>query len=75
MNDEEHRHSGIGFMTPAAVHFGRAQALQAHRAQVLQAVYAAHPARFKGRFPSPLELPAIVGINLPNRNPWRPPMT
>jgi len=63
--NDEHRHSGIGFMTPAAVHFGRARALQAHRAQVLGAAYAAHPARFKGRAPMPPELPTIVGINLP----------
>ena len=63
--NDAHRHSGIGFMTPAAVHFGRAGALQAQHAQVLAAAYAAHPARFKGRLPSPPELPAIVGINLP----------
>ena len=63
--NDEHRHSGIGFMTPAAVHFGHAQTLHAQRAQVLAAAYAAHPARFKGRFPLPPELPEIVGINLP----------
>ena len=63
--NEEHRHSGIGFMTPAAVHFGHAGALHAQRARVLAAAYAAHPARFKSRFPVPPELPEIVGINLP----------
>jgi putative transposase len=63
--NEEHRHSGIGFMTPAAVHFGRAQALHQQRAAVLQAAYAAHPQRFKGRLPTPPALPQIVGINLP----------
>ena len=63
--NEEHRHSGIGFMSPAAVHFGRAQALQQQRAAVLQAAYAAHPQRFKGRLPTPPALPQIVGINLP----------
>ena len=52
-------------MTPAAMHFGRAGALHAKRAQVLQAAYAAHPARFKGRVPVPPKLPTIVGINLP----------
>lgn len=63
--NEEHRHSGIGFMTPAAVHFGRAAALHAQRTQVLAAAYRAHPSRFKGRIPMPPELPEIVGINLP----------
>jgi hypothetical protein len=63
--NDEHRHSGIGFMTPAAVHFGRTSALHAQRAQVLAAAYSAHPARFKGRVPMPPELPSIVGINPP----------
>jgi putative transposase len=63
--NEQHRHSGIGFMTPAAVHFGHAQALHQQRAAVLQGAYAAHPERFKGRRPTPPALPQIVGINLP----------
>ena len=66
--NDEHRHSGIGFMTPAAIHFGAAPALWQQRAKVLQAAYAAHPGRFKGRFPMPPKLPTIVGINLP-KNP------
>ncbi len=30
--NDEHRHSGIGFMTPATVHFGRAPAIDQQRA-------------------------------------------
>jgi putative transposase len=67
--NEQHRHSGIGFMTPAAVHFGHAQALHQRRVQVLQAAYAAHPERFKGRHPTPPQLPEIGGINLPKLEP------
>jgi putative transposase len=63
--NDEHRHSGIGFMTPAAVHFGRASAIDEQRRRVLQGAYAAHPERFKGRLPTPPALPEIVGINLP----------
>ena len=63
--NEEHRHSGIGFMTPAAVHFGQGAALHAQRAQVLKTAYAANPARFKHRVPTPPALPTVVGINLP----------
>jgi putative transposase len=63
--NDEHRHSGIGFMTPAAVHFGRAAAMQQQRAAVLAAAYRAHPERFKGKRPTPPVLPEIVGINLP----------
>ena len=66
--NNEHCHSGIGFMTPAAVHFGTAPALWHERAKVLQAAYRAHPERFKGKFPTPPKLPTIVGINLP-KNP------
>jgi putative transposase len=63
--NNEHRHSGIGFMTPAAVHFGTAPALWQQRAAVLQVAYLAHPERFKGKIPTPPDLPTIVGINLP----------
>jgi putative transposase len=63
--NEAHRHCGIGLMTPAMVHFGRSGAIDEHRRRVLQAAYAAHPERFKGRLPAPPALPEIVGINLP----------
>ena len=38
--NHHHRHSGIGLMTPAAVHHGRAEELHAERQRVLAAVYA-----------------------------------
>jgi putative transposase len=66
--NEAHRHSGIGFMTPAMVHFGRSHAIDAHRQRVLHAAYAAHPERFKGRLPTPPAVPEIVGINLPHHS-------
>ena len=71
--NDEHRHSGIGFMTPAAVHFGTAPALWQQRAAVLQAAYLAHPERFKGKLPVPPKLPTVVGINLPKPLPLEPP--
>jgi putative transposase len=40
--NEEHRHSGIGFLTPAMVHFGHSSAVDDQRRRVLQAAYAAH---------------------------------
>jgi putative transposase len=67
--NDEHRHSGIGFMTPAMVHFGRADAIDEQRRRVLQAAYAAHPERFKRRLPTPPALPEVVGINLPPPQP------
>ena len=67
--NDEHRHSGIGFMTPAMVHFGRSRAIDEQRRRVLHAAFAAHPERFKGRRPIPPALPEVVGINLPQPQP------
>jgi putative transposase len=67
--NDQHRHSGIGFMTPAAVHFGQAAAMQRQRAAVLAAAYRAHPERFKGKHPTPPALPTTVAINLPPPQP------
>ncbi len=61
-----HRHSGIGFMTPAAVHYGRAKELHAARARVLEAAYAATPERFVGGTPKPPTLPTAAWINKPD---------
>ena len=60
-----HRHSGIGLMTPAAVHHGRAKQLHAARAVVLDAAYAQHPERFVRKPPAPPKLPTAVWINKP----------
>jgi putative transposase len=63
--NEEHRHSGIGFHTPADVHYGRAEQVQAERAVVLEAAYAAHPERFVRKPPAPPKLPTVAWINQP----------
>lgn len=62
----EHRHAGIGLMTPATVHGGLAPEVQAARATVLVEAYAAHPERFVRRPPTPPELPGAVWINPPS---------
>ena len=49
----EHRHAGIGLLTGADVHYGRAKAVTSARAVVLDAAYAAHPERFVGKPPQP----------------------
>jgi putative transposase len=63
-----HRHSGIGLMTPHALHYGTAEALREKRAQTLQLAYATQPLRFKGRVPQPPMLPAVAWINPPKEN-------
>ena len=67
--NQEHRHSGIGFMIPAAMHSGRAHRLYEARQVVLTQAFAKHPERFKGRLPMPPALPTQVGINLPTKTP------
>jgi putative transposase len=67
--NHEHRHSGIGLMTPTAVHYGRATAIHADRARVLRAAYAATPERFVRRPPRPPALPTATWINKPNERP------
>jgi len=62
----EHRHSGIGLMTPAAIHHGQAPALHAARARVLDAAYQRHPERFVRQPPAPPELPTAAWINKPD---------
>jgi len=64
-HNHEHRHSGIGLMTPAAVHHGQAQQLHAARAAVLEAAYARNPERFVRKPPAPPELPTAAWINKP----------
>jgi putative transposase len=63
--NDDHHHSGLGLHTAADIHYGRAQAIQTERAQVLTAAYLAHPERFAGKPPAPPELPEASRINPP----------
>ena len=60
----EHQHSGIAFLTPEDVHYGRAAEILAQRQRVLDEAYARHPERFP-RPPRVAALPAAVHINPP----------
>ncbi len=63
----EHRHSGIGFMTPETVHLGRDAELTRQRSITLDAAFMAHPKRFKHVAPLPPEVPLAAWINPPKR--------
>lgn len=63
--NQEHRHSGIGYLTPATVHDGQADRCLAQRQRVLRQAYAAHPERFVKGPPAPPTLPTAVWINPP----------
>ncbi len=65
--NHEHRHSGIGLMTPYAVHHGLAPRIVAARQDTLLDAYARHPERFVRRPPRPPILPEAAWINPPAR--------
>lgn len=69
-----HYHSGIGFLTPEDVHYGRTEQIIRERQVVLNDAFAKHPERFKGKMPKPMALPEAVWINKPaseNSDPLR----
>jgi putative transposase len=63
--NQEHRHSGIGLLTPFDVHHGLAEERHARRAAVLRAAYQATPERFVRQLPMPPALPTAAWINPP----------
>ncbi|WP_308220983.1 IS3 family transposase [Micromonospora phytophila] len=62
--NHEHRHSGIGWHTPASVHYGTASQIREQRQATLDAAHAAHPDRFNHRPRAP-KLPDQAWINQP----------
>ena len=64
-NNDEHRHSGIALLTPADVHFGRAQTRTDARRDVLRAAWETHPERFVRGIPEPPMIAPAIYINPP----------
>jgi putative transposase len=69
--NHEHRHSGIGLMTPYAVHHGLAPQITEARRTTLLAAYALHPERFVRKPPQPPLVPDAVWINPPTEKSTR----
>jgi len=65
--NQEHRHTGLGLMTPAMVHYGQVESVQEKRQQVLDGAYMDHPERFVGGRPTPPAPPKEVWINQPKK--------
>ena len=63
--NDDHRHSGIGYHTPADLHYGRAGQVREARAVVLADAHATHPERFVRKPPTPPQLPGPAWINRP----------
>jgi len=66
--NKEHRHSGIGMVTPEQVHYGQAKEVYEKRSQVLLRAYDNNPNRFKHRVPKPYDLPTEAWINKPEND-------
>lgn len=63
----EHRHSGIGWHTPASVHYGTAEQIREQRRKTLDAAYQQHPERFVKKSPEPPEISHTIWINKPEQ--------
>src|SRR6202158_2803144 len=61
----EHRHSSLGLLTPAMVHYNQTHRGLEQRQQVLDAAYQLHPERFVRSAPRPPAVPTEVWINKP----------
>jgi len=67
--NKEHRHTGIGLLTPEAVHYGLAKDIQIARGKVLLSAYELHPERFVKKVPVPPSVPDAAWINKPKLLP------
>ena len=65
----EHRHAGIGLLTPEIVHSGRVAPVLDQRRAVLASAYAAHTERFVRKPPEPPAVPTAAWINRPGPAP------
>lgn len=63
--NHDHHHSGLAFLTPADVHFGRVDHVVQLRQQALDRAYAANPERFTRGRPIAQRPPTEVWINKP----------
>jgi hypothetical protein len=63
--NQQHRHSGIGMMTPESVHTGRAAEVRKQRKNTLANAFQRMPNRFKHRMPQPQKLPTAAWTNPP----------
>lgn len=67
--NEEHRHSGLNYLTPHQVHYGLYEEVLEQRKAALHAAFLQHPERFVHGVPKVLPPPPAVGINWPQTQP------
>jgi len=61
----EHKHSGISFLPPESVHYGRQSEILAKRDLTMQSAFTMNPMRFKNQLPKPWQPPQAAWINKP----------
>lgn len=66
--NNQHRHSGIAFHTPADVHYDRADKIRQQRQATLDAAYSTTPHRFR-QPPQAPQVPVATWINEPEETP------
>jgi putative transposase len=65
--NNHHYHSGIGYLTPASLHYDKAEQIIENRKKVLQEAYMKKKVRFANGVPQPRPLPEAVWINPPQK--------
>jgi putative transposase len=63
--NRQHKHSGIGYVSPESIHTGQAHIIRDKRCSVLLAAYEKHPERFVKGIPLPPKIPEAAWINKP----------
>jgi putative transposase len=63
--NDDHRHSGLAYFTPADVHYGRVPELRTQRQAVMDDAFSRHPERFAAGQPRVPAPPRAVWINPP----------
>ena len=66
--NRQHRHSGIGYITPESLHTGQAHHIRERRCEVLLSAFAKHPERFVKGIPVPPQIPQAAWINKPKES-------
>ena len=61
----QHRHSGIGYVTPESLHTGKAHKIREKRCRTLELAYIKHAERFVKGMPQPPKIPEAAWINKP----------
>jgi putative transposase len=66
--NRQHKHSGIGYVSPESLHTGQAHHIRDKRCKILHSAYEKHPERFVKGIPQPPRIPKAAWINKPQED-------